>query len=382
MNSMHPYLAKISTLLYVSLCFGPGCGKKSDSKDSSLGRGNFLDLDFSGDTFTPHEAQTITLALIRQPNLQNIQDTQKRLELKSQVVTAGRFNFNLKAILEPSQSFFLDYYADVNGNGQCDPPPTDHVWRVEIDTLATQANTSIVVKEDHHMNFLGTCQNFSVDEPSQGGPKTQTIVGKLTLDTSINKNGFEPGQILSQGQVFLEGYPDQATRSDPSGQFVLKIAISPSLAAGMTGTTITGQKARLFMWYSQKTSENQSKSWTLSDLKFGAAKELTLDGSSIDLGNQSLTYTKGIKLKTIDSVSKNFVSNCWIYSPSFNTKLPFTTEPQGFHRIDYLPEGTYPFEILCTGYQKASTLISVTKASTAEDPWESPPAVELKPLTP
>ncbi len=375
--SLNPHLLAV----LLPLALGAACGKKQTQQANTVASSNkTVDLAFSGEGFTPHEGQTITLALVTATE-------RRRVELKSQIVNGGKFRFDLKGIIDTSQSYFLDYYADANGNGQCDSAPTDHVWRVEINPESSPETTvdPIAVTEEHHMNFLAHCKSFGPNDLSPTGTKTHAVVGSLKLDSSVSVQGFEPGQALSDGQVFFEGFPDQAIRSNSSGQFVLNISLDPSdsgLHGGQFITQQTPQKLRLFMWYSKKSSQNRQKSWSLSEVKFGTAQDLTLTTPTLDIGTQSLTYTKGVKLTTIDQSTKKFVSNCWIFSPSFQSKLPVVTDPKEFHRIDYLPEGTYEFQIRCVGYKLKTTKITVSKASSSSEPWDSPPPVELAPDTP
>jgi hypothetical protein len=58
------------------------------------------------------------------------------------VVAAGAFAFTFTNI--DAEGGSVDYYADINDNGSCDAPPTDHVWRSAIPAthvLATVHNT-------------------------------------------------------------------------------------------------------------------------------------------------------------------------------------------------------------------------------------------------
>ena len=51
--------------------------------------------------------------------------------------------------LPPGRSFFVDFFADVNGNGIYDPPPEDHAWRISADDVAEDT----VVEFAHNTDF-------------------------------------------------------------------------------------------------------------------------------------------------------------------------------------------------------------------------------------
>ena len=45
-------------------------------------------------------------------------------------------DFKLEAYgIQPGSSYNIDFYADLNGNGQYDAPPTDHAWRLILSTV-------------------------------------------------------------------------------------------------------------------------------------------------------------------------------------------------------------------------------------------------------
>ncbi len=59
--------------------------------------------------------------------------------------------------LVKGQSYFLNYYVDVNDNGACDQTPDDHVWRIDI--APVQDNVIENVSYNENFSNLG-CGNF------------------------------------------------------------------------------------------------------------------------------------------------------------------------------------------------------------------------------
>lgn len=85
-----------------------------------------LDLRFEG--MNPHIGQPFALRVIEAKS--GVELT--RLSVSE--IPMGDFEIEL-AGLELGASYRIDFYADVNGNGAYDAPPTDHAWRIEISEL-------------------------------------------------------------------------------------------------------------------------------------------------------------------------------------------------------------------------------------------------------
>jgi hypothetical protein len=51
--------------------------------------------------------------------------------------------------LEVGHDYNIDFYADHNGNGQYDPPPTDHAWRISVINIPGDVNQQFT----HNTNF-------------------------------------------------------------------------------------------------------------------------------------------------------------------------------------------------------------------------------------
>jgi len=99
-----------------------------------------LRVRFSG--MTPHLGQMLTLYVRELPS-GNYLDT----VVVAQVEDA---DFDVKSyVLEPGNSYLVDFYADHNGNDKYDAPPTDHAWRIETGVTAGDVDIDFM----HNTNF-------------------------------------------------------------------------------------------------------------------------------------------------------------------------------------------------------------------------------------
>lgn len=91
---------------------------------------------------TPHVGQALTLF---------VRDTDSETYLDTIVVDAvAGPDFAVSSyVIEPGGSYTVDFYADHNGNGMYDSPPTDHAWRLE--TGETMGDVDL--EFSHNVNF-------------------------------------------------------------------------------------------------------------------------------------------------------------------------------------------------------------------------------------
>ena len=89
---------------------------------------------------SPHLNQNLYLRVVDKSTLR---ETDRTFVL----ISAASFSVTLPAV-DVGGSYFVDFFADVNGNGKYDAPPTDHVWRLNLnnalgnDTITFSHNTS------------------------------------------------------------------------------------------------------------------------------------------------------------------------------------------------------------------------------------------------
>lgn len=97
-----------------------------------------LTINFSG--MTPHVGQTLYLRVIDNLNSKEVGRT-------STTVTEN-FALDLNVLIQ-GRSYTIDFFADHDGNGLYDIPPTDHAWRMELN----DAQGNDVVNFAHNTNF-------------------------------------------------------------------------------------------------------------------------------------------------------------------------------------------------------------------------------------
>ena len=59
----------------------------------------------------------------------------------------------IPGILDAGSSYQIDLWADLDGNGTCDPPPTDHSWRL----TANNVTGDTTVEQVHNTTFTPVC---------------------------------------------------------------------------------------------------------------------------------------------------------------------------------------------------------------------------------
>jgi hypothetical protein len=65
--------------------------------------------------------------------------------------------FSWDGLLEVGQAYTVDYYVDVNGDGHCNPPADDHVWRRDIPAVTND----VAVTTAHDSIWVDVCASFS-----------------------------------------------------------------------------------------------------------------------------------------------------------------------------------------------------------------------------
>lgn len=142
-------------------------------------------LNFTG--MTPHLGQKLEARLIDKRDLQEVD----RAAIPS-IVSA---NFDLTLVGETGGSYFIDFYADLSGNGVYDAPPVDHAWREEADNLASGDNT---VDFAHNTSFTDVrwrhTLTFSLLDMT---PHLGQLLGVRLIDRT--RTGKEAGRLVIAG---------------------------------------------------------------------------------------------------------------------------------------------------------------------------------------
>jgi len=100
-----------------------------------------LTISFSG--MTPHVGQKLEIRLV------NKYDLTEYARQKVDPIPAADFDVVFDPIVD-GDSYFVDFYADFNGNGMYDLPPTDHAWRLDADNVSG----GDVINFSHNTNFI------------------------------------------------------------------------------------------------------------------------------------------------------------------------------------------------------------------------------------
>ncbi len=90
---------------------------------------------------TPHAGKLLQLRVVDKMNHKEV----NRITVPS--ITSD-FTVSLDGILQ-GHDYYVDFYADHNGNGFYDAPPTDHTWRLELN----DAQGSDVLNFAHNTDF-------------------------------------------------------------------------------------------------------------------------------------------------------------------------------------------------------------------------------------
>jgi plastocyanin len=138
---------------------------------------NKLTVHFTN--MTPHLTQTLTLYL-KELSSGLYKDT---ITINS--ISAATFDINSWEI-KPGLSYNIDFYADHNKNGVYNAPPTDHAWRIPLNTVKSDTIINFV----HNTNFTDIFSITSSENLAQANrqitlypnPASQSIELKIPRD--------------------------------------------------------------------------------------------------------------------------------------------------------------------------------------------------------
>jgi hypothetical protein len=131
-----------------------------------------LTVNFTG--MTPHLGQDFWLRVVDKGTGGEVARTHTQ-------ITAADFSLMLDG-LTPLRSYWVDFFADFNGNGQYDPPPADHAWRLEANSISGDTTLDFA----HNLNFTDILWpylltvNFTGMTPHVGRRFELRLVDQLT----------------------------------------------------------------------------------------------------------------------------------------------------------------------------------------------------------
>ncbi len=133
----------------------------------------------------PHVGQRFALRVINKANSREV----GRVTIPA--LQTANFSVSVPGIVA-GQSYRVDFYADFNGNGRYDTPPTDHAWRIDVDNV-----TNDTVREfTHNTDFsaITWVYQFTLDAqnmtPHVGQLFEMRIVDAVT-NTEIGRASLE-----------------------------------------------------------------------------------------------------------------------------------------------------------------------------------------------
>jgi hypothetical protein len=109
---------------------------------------------------TPHIGQKLELRLINQSVPVEISRT------SINAIPAAKFIAVLND-LTPGSNYSVDFYADLSGNSQYDPPPTDHAWQI---LLNNNTDSVMMVNFTYNTNYVDiNWPTAIIASPTAGG---------------------------------------------------------------------------------------------------------------------------------------------------------------------------------------------------------------------
>lgn len=88
----------------------------------------------------PHVGQNLYIRFVDQSHLNEVH--------RDTILISANFDYTTDK-LEEGTSYYVDFFADLNNNSQYDPPPTDHAWRLEVDSTSAVDSVEFI----HNINF-------------------------------------------------------------------------------------------------------------------------------------------------------------------------------------------------------------------------------------
>jgi len=127
------------------------------------------------------------------------------------------------AVLEEGASYQIDFYADHNGNGCYDTPPTDHAWRLELNavsgdtTLSFTHNTDftditwppaidgVIGDKEYHHTLSDSATGITVNWQNDA---SYLHVGLVSPGTGWVAIGFAPEQRMKGANIIIGAVKD------------------------------------------------------------------------------------------------------------------------------------------------------------------------------
>ena len=90
---------------------------------------DFYDLTIRFTEMDPYAGRLFELRIV------SITSRYEMERYRLEEIETGEFVLSFAGTIFEDETYKVDFYVDVDSNGSYDPPPDDHAWRLEIDTV-------------------------------------------------------------------------------------------------------------------------------------------------------------------------------------------------------------------------------------------------------
>ncbi|MEJ2594033.1 MAG: T9SS type A sorting domain-containing protein [bacterium] len=188
---------------------------------------NFTDIEWRYLTtlhamgMTPHQGQKFELRVYNEITFEEI----GMVSFDSLEVTEFWVNIGGTEI---GENYNIDFYADHNGNGSYDSPPTDHAWRL----TAENVEGDILLPFEHNTDFTDIMWPVSIEE--NGGELVEIVAYPNPFSHSITLTAPDQESAISGLKIY-----------SIDGRLVKEV----SNTARLHSLTLDGQELRSGMYY-------------------------------------------------------------------------------------------------------------------------------------
>ncbi|NUP08356.1 MAG: hypothetical protein HOW73_20085 [Polyangiaceae bacterium] len=130
---------------------GSGGNAAGTTISTSACAGDVCDFTIEGFDLAEHDGKTVYFGILRQGQMGFVAEG-------SGVVENGTFSGALPGSLEKGALYFVNYYLDLSSDGECEPTPTDSVWRISLPVINAHYHLSMT-DDATYLSNLG-CGGF------------------------------------------------------------------------------------------------------------------------------------------------------------------------------------------------------------------------------
>jgi mono/diheme cytochrome c family protein len=126
-------------------------------------------LTLASAAFAPHNTQTVYAAVVRTGDGMVVAGPELR------VVQSGAFSFSFGTVLDPGQSYSVEYFADLDASASC--TAADHKWSVPVGAASADVTLSVT----HDAAQTDVCDTFAaLATPATAADVLEVFAGHCT----------------------------------------------------------------------------------------------------------------------------------------------------------------------------------------------------------